>query len=179
MRTVRQDGWADPEHYRVLHELLPGPYHDRAADGESGREFQQGPSGNHDPGHAGAPGPCGQQKPLLRQHYHKEKFPRRTTDDHRRKLADRSSRPPHQGAAGGRGGRLQSKRRQRGRPNHVGRAAPNDLLGLQNGAGINPHHQKQQPHFGRVQRIHPGRVDGALPELRLLSALCVGQHGVR
>lgn len=65
---------------------------------------------------------------------------RRWSTDHRwRKRPDRSARPPHQGAAGGRGGRLQSQRRQRRRPGHVGRTASNDLLGLQDGAGVYPH----------------------------------------
>ena len=179
MCPVRQDGRADPEHHRVLHELLPGPHHDCAAHGEPGREFQQRPSGYHDPGHSGAPGPCGQQEPLLWQHHHEKELCRRSADHRWRKRPDRSSRPPHQGAAGGRGGRLQSQRRQRGRPGHAGRTASNDLLGLQDGAGVYPHRQKQQPHFGRVQRIHPRGMDGALPELRFLSALCLGQHGVR
>lgn len=44
----------------------PAPHHDRAAYGESGRKFQQRPLGDHDPGHAGAPWPCGQQEPLFR-----------------------------------------------------------------------------------------------------------------
>ena len=179
MRPGRENGGADSQHRRLLHELLPGSHYDRAAHREPGRELFKRPSGNHDPGYADSPGAGGQQKPLLRQHYHQEKFPRRTADDHRRKLADRSSWPPHQGAAGGRGGRLQSQCWQRGRPDHAGRGTPDHLLGSQNGAGFHPDHQSQQPYPGRVQRFHTRGMERPLPKLRQVPAFCVGWDGVR
>ena len=179
MCAGREDRGSDPEHHRFLHELPPGIHHGDAAHGESGRVLLERPSDPDAARYAGTPGPGKHQEQILRQHHLEKEFPRRNAGHRGSQCPHRPAQPPHQSAAGRRGGRLQGQRRQRGRPGHAGRGTPDDLLGLQNGHGFHPDHKSRQPHSGRVQQLHARRMDGALSELRLLSAVCVGQHGVR
>ena len=145
-----------------LHELPPGINHGDAAHGESGRVLLERPPDPDAARYAGTPGSGEHQEQILRQHHLEKEFPRRNAGHRGSQCPHRLAQPPHQSAAGRRGGRLQGQRGQRGRPGHAGRGTPDDLLGLQNGHGFHPDHKSRQPHSGRVSTT-PRKKNGTVP----------------
>ena len=161
---------------------LPGGHQprardDRAAHHRHGQALQPPAPGAHDRGVASL-APQGARKPQPRRRQHHA--PQRV----RRRLHGRGRRQQRRGPAlhararpvPGRNRRLPAGRGRRGRPHRAGPSPPVHLRPAQAPEDQHPHHQRLQPHRGRLPRQRPRPLPRALPALPGAAAAGLGHR---
>ena len=144
-RADRENGHAH-ESAGLLYALLPGPGAGDTADTRHGAGVQQRLSRSYAAGYTGAAGACGYQEPVQREHHLEKELPRRPCHHHWGQQRGGPAYAAYQGDTGGRGRRLPSQRRDRGRPSPAGTEAADDLLGQKDNHCLYTYHQGAQPH---------------------------------